>query len=511
MKELYQLIKSLDTNEKKYFRRFGLKDDSKGKTSTETLFEIIDGLDEFDEDKIVNRLKREKLEKQVVYLKAYLYDLLLDTLLWYNKEKSRELKATFELSKIRLLEDRGLDEEALRLSEKLMKVALKEGTFAEKWNALGKSIHFASNEYLSSRKSDFNEVNSWMDQRANLAAQMQRYHEYDALLVQQLRLMRKSLNTRNGDDLKTLNTIFENELVQHVKFADSRDARFLFHTLRLHHFQILNQWDNFYKEAAEVINYVKQHDVASFPVMQVLWAYAQLMQACYFAKKWDELESLLAEIQALEVNNQTEKIARFTYYTQLAIALYDFKYNEELLKQTLREATANLREFKNRLRPDVRLSITITCVSALAEYGNYNAAVDLCEDFLTNYDAGIRLDALLMLYVYEFICHLETGNMLYVNNTIQNVYRYFLRHDYNSAFESKLMHTFKKVSEIQDYQGHRAEIQKLKIELTEAAGDVSNHQHLALLPIVQGFLDAKLANLKTHDYLARHKAANEGQ
>ena len=168
-----------------------------------------------------------------------------------------------------------------------------------------------------------------------------------------------------------------------------------------------------------------------------------------------------------------------------------------------------LKKFKNRLRPDVRLAINITAASAFVEYGEYETAVDVCEDFLTNYDTGVRLDALLMLYVYEFICHLEMGNILYVNNTIQNVYRYFLRNDYKGEFESTLMHVFKKISEMQDYSQHKKEIQKLKEELNESGGNASNRQHLALLPIVENFLDAKLANQKIHLFAAAQKKKGE--
>src|SRR5690242_10153344 len=105
MLQLHQLIKSLAANEKKYFRRFGLKDDSKGKSYTEILFEILDEADEYDEEKIMNRLKRQKIEKQVPHLKVYLYDLLLDTLLWHNKQNIQELDNSFQLAKIRMLED----------------------------------------------------------------------------------------------------------------------------------------------------------------------------------------------------------------------------------------------------------------------------------------------------------------------------------------------------------------------------------------------------------------------
>ena len=505
MQELYHLIKSLDANEKKYFRRFGLKDATKGKSNTEILFEIIDALDEFDEEKILNRLKREKLDKQVAHLKTYLYEILLDTLLWYNKEKIHGFDTSFELAKIHLLEDRGLDEEALRLSERLVKKNSSRDSFIEKWNALSKSIHYASNEFLSDKKTEFSEVNDWMEQRGALLAQMQRYHEYHSLLIQQLRIMRKAMQARSDEDLKALNEIFNQKIVQEKKSADSRDSRFVFHTLRVHHFQIFNQWKDFFEETKALTEYAKKEGIENFSMMNVLWAYSQLTQACYFTQQWKLLEKYLDELKDIQVNNQTEVMAQFTYYTQLAITLFDFKRDEKSLKELLRETVSHLKQFKNRLRPDVRLAITITAASAFVEYGEYGTAIDVCEDFLINYDSGIRLDALLMLYVYEFICHLEMGNMLYVNNTIQNVYRYFLRNDYKGEFESALMHVFKKISEMESYGQHKKEIQKLKDELNEAGGSASNRQHLALLPIVQSFLDAKLANQKIHVFAANQK------
>lgn len=283
-----------------------------------------------------------------------------------------------------------------------------------------------------------------MEQRGALLAQMQRYHEYHSLLIQQLRIMRKAMQARSDEDLKALNEIFNQKIVRQKKLADSRDSLFIFHTLRLHHFQIFNQWKDFFEEAKALTEHAKKEGIEHFSMMNVLWAYSQLTQACYFTQQWKLLEKYLDELKTIQVNTQTEVMAQFTYYTQLAITLFDFKRDEKSLRELLRETVSHLIQFKNRLRPDVRLAITITAASAFVEYGEYNAAIDVCEDFLINYDSGIRLDALLMLYVYEFICHLEMGNMLYVNNTIQNVYRYFLRNDYKGEFESALMHVFKK-------------------------------------------------------------------
>ncbi|HWB62233.1 MAG TPA: hypothetical protein VG603_01895 [Chitinophagales bacterium] len=509
MQELYNLVKSLNAEEKRYFRRYGIKDDSKGKSHTLALFELLDAEESFDEERIQNRLKRAKLDKNTAQLRSYLFGLLVETLAWYHKENIQGFGTAYDLARINILEDRGLEEEAAELSEETVNKALTNGSFIEKWEALGKSIYKASNEFLADKRNEFEDVNNWIAARGELLEQMGRFHAYDTLLVQQLRIMRKTMQARNEDDAARLKQIFENDLVQHADLANTPPSRFIFHTLRLHYYQIINHWENFFEEARTLLAYIKGENGKGLATMQVLWAYAQATQACYFTRRWKELAGYLDELQGLPTHNLTEKTAQFVYYTQLAITLFDFKGDTEKLNGTLHDARQKLSEFKHRLRPDIRLAITITCASACVEYGDYNGALDLCEDFLTNYDAGVRLDALLMLYVYEFISHLETGNMVYVNNTLQNVNRYFLRNDYKGQFETVLLKVFRKLSEVSDYHAVKGELEKLKAELQTAAGGEAQSPHVPLLPIVQSFIDAKISGLKIHEYAAQLRSKSQ--
>ncbi len=500
MREVFQLIKSLSANEKKYFKRYRLRAEQKELSNIEILFNILDEVEEYDSTKIEARIKRAKLEKQATETASYLFEVLTESLVWYNRQHIDGLSNYYELAKMKLLEDRGLDKEALRLSKKLFPQVLNNGGFVERWNILGKNIYNASNEFLSDKKSDYETISGWIDKRSFLLTQMDRFHQYDSLLVQQLGFMRKAMQARTDDDLQQLSRIFENPLVADKQLANSDDSRFIFHTIRLHHFYIFQHWNEFYTEAGQLVNYISHEAVKKFETMRVLWAYAQLTQACYFTGNWAQLEFYLGQLNGLAENNQTEKIARFTYYTQLAITLFDHQQDEGHLLEILNEAVSHLKEFKDRLRPDVRLAITITTASAFIEYGQYGKAIDLCEDFLMNYDTDIRLDALLMLYVMEFISHIELGNTVYLNNTIQNVYRYFLRNDYKGEFEGALLKIFKKVSEIDSIENPQAEYEKLVNEWHQITQKLPNQQHITLLPIVKNFLLAKADGMPMHKW-----------
>ncbi len=507
MQDLYQLIHGLSANEKKYFKRFGIRDDTKGRSLTLKLFELLEEFDEYDEDKILYAARRGKMDKQLPSLKHYLKELVLDSLVWYHRENTPGLNTAISLSKIKLLEDRGMDEDALRLLEKISSGIKDEDAFVEKWNVLNRQIVTASNDFLSSKKYKWSNVEDVLHQREVLLHQMMQSHKYEVLLTRQLRVMRKSMQARTEDDAHELNSVFNDALINDESNADSIDSKYLRHTIRIHHYYLSGDIENFFVEALSMIDFVKNGKDFANQIMRKLWAYSQITQACYFTQRWKELENYLAELNALEPVTQTERMAQFSYYTQLAITLFDFQQKRRELLALLKETQRKLETFGAGLRPDIRLAITITAVSAFVEYGYYSDAITISENFLTNYGSGIRLDALLMLYVYELIAHLEEGNMLYVNNTIQNIYRYFLRNDYKSEFETTLIKVFKKLSEIQDYTAHVKEIKKLKQELEQSGKDAANNQHLALLPVLQSFIDAKMQGLKMHQFAAKQKAA----
>ncbi len=492
MQELHQYIHRMDAAEKKYFRRFGLKDESKGDSQTKQLFELLDSITDYNEEKLHYRIKRLKLEKQINHTKSYLFHLLTETLVWYHRENFPELKNAFDNATVQLLSERGQEAAAEKALSKANKDIVNNGSFAERWSVLSNGIHTATNEFLSNKKRELTATNDSLELRGKLLDEMKRYHEYDVLLSQQLILIRKAMQARSKEELDALNSIMQNELVQSKAFATSHDSRFVFHTIRLQHFNIVGNLKDALEEAEHLITFLKTSPRQESSAMRKLWAYSQLTQACYFNGQWEKLELYLHELHNVPVHSLTESVARFSYYVQLAIPMLDRKKDTKALLSLLNEAKEQLKKSGSELRVDVRMGITITCASAFVEYKEYKQAIEVCEHFLTNYNTGIRLDIMLMLYVYEFIAHLETGNALYVSNTIQNVNRYFIRNNFKGLFENTLLKIFKKLSEAGDVGLSVSEIKDLKTELQKSADKDTNPQVLSLMPIVISFLDTKL-------------------
>jgi hypothetical protein len=492
MEELHRFIQRLDSAEKKYFRRYGLKDETKGDSQTKALFELLESAEVYDEQKIANRIKRLNLEKQLAHTEDYLMKLLIDTMLWYQRERFPGFMAAFNLAKIQFLNEKEWYSEAERTSLRMMKASLDHGTFTDRWNAVNQNIDIAFNDFLSDKKKDIAETNALLDKRAKLLEQMNRFEEYDNLLKKQQIIIRKAMEAKGPDDLQLLNEIMENKLLQNADMALSGESKFIFHTLRIQYYNVVGNSKAGFAETEALVALHKTSSYKNFATMHVLWAYSQYAQSLYFSGQWDKLEQCLQELNNIATQTPVEAIAKFSYYVQLAIPLLDHNKDTVALTKLLHEVKEKLKTTGTELRADVRMVITLSCVSGFVEYKEYNSAIDVCEHFLTHYDTGVRLDIMLMLYAYQFIAHLELGNKLYVNNVMQNVNRYFLRNEFKGNYETTLLKTFRKLSEIDNPRLHKAEIIALKTELEKSATDSTSQQMLSLLPLLLGYLDSKV-------------------
>lgn len=304
------------------------------------------------------------------------------------------------------------------------------------------------------------------------------------------------MQAKNSEDLKSLNEIMGSELVQRFDLATTPEAQFIFYTLRIQYFNIIGEREKLLSETESLVTLIRSPAAKKISIMNTLWAYSQMGQALCFANQWEKLEACLVDMKNIKTYSTTESIAKFSYHTQLIVPLLDYKKDAETLKKVLNEVKDRLQNTKDELRPDVRMVITITCISGFVEYKEYGKAIDVCEHFLTHYNTGVRLDIMLLIYAYQFIAQLELGNVIYVNNVIQNVSRYFLRNDYKGKFETTLLYIFKKLSEMESYSQNRKEILKLKEELNESCVDASNTQHFGVLSAINTFLDSKILAAK---------------
>ncbi|MEO8211388.1 MAG: hypothetical protein ABI840_12585 [bacterium] len=104
--ELFDLIKSLSPNEKRYFKlNVALQ---KGNKNYLSLFDALDSQKTFNEVEIRSKYKRENFVKNLTFTKNYLYKLIFKSLNSYYNEKSIDAKLNNILTRCRLMFNKAL-------------------------------------------------------------------------------------------------------------------------------------------------------------------------------------------------------------------------------------------------------------------------------------------------------------------------------------------------------------------------------------------------------------------
>src|SRR5687768_5480777 len=85
---LHNLIKSLTQNEKRVFKIFATRHVVNDKNNYVKLFESIERLDKYDENKLRNKIKTEPFSRYLPAAKNYLYNLILECLDIYHRDSS---------------------------------------------------------------------------------------------------------------------------------------------------------------------------------------------------------------------------------------------------------------------------------------------------------------------------------------------------------------------------------------------------------------------------------------
>lgn len=127
LEETYELIKSLSSTEKRYFKLYsGFQ---QGDKSYLTLFEIIDKQVCYDEKKINKKFLERNKTKNFPAVKKYLFDQIIASIKSYGAYKDLDSEHTDMIETYKVLQFKGLHRQSGRLLKKIKQITLQDDAF----------------------------------------------------------------------------------------------------------------------------------------------------------------------------------------------------------------------------------------------------------------------------------------------------------------------------------------------------------------------------------------------
>ena len=436
---LFQLIKSLEKAEKRHFKLYIKRSSSREDLKVIQLFDAIDKGKDYDEKIILKKLPG--IEKpQFANLKTHLYKELLASLRLLKSSDSIDLQLHEQLDYARILYNKGLYLQSLKILEKVKGLAKSyhQESFLIQVISLEKKIetlHITrSGEGAADRlTAEANEVNNQRNEitaLSNLALQLYQWYV-------------KHGHARNAKDEKGVKQFFKENLQVDIKKTKGfYQLLYLYQSycwyafIRqdfLMYYQYGKKWVDLFDRDPLMITVETGHYIKGMH---------NLLTANFNLRNFKQFDNYLYRFERFTFSKAANRHDNFRM--QAFVYLTSARINQHLMKGSFGEGLklvpaieAGLEEFDMYI--DRHRVLVIQYKTALLYFGNGNYAesIDHLQKII-NGPVDMRIDLQCYARLLHLMAHFEMGNDAIIESLIKSVFRFMSRMENLTMVEEEI-------------------------------------------------------------------------
>ena len=241
--DLFQLIKSLDKNEKRYFKLAVSKYSSAGDSNYIKLFDAVDAQEEYNEQKLKKKFRGKKIEKNFATEKNYLYRLILKSLRGYSQDQTSDSKIKDLIREAGFLYKKALYDQCEKILSKAKELAIsheKHLLLLEIYEMEGLLLPLTENITKTERHIEVDLPNALeiLKKIENLA-EFTKYH-----LQFYITYMKSGDEKRNTKILQEIESIIDRPIYKDESQALTFLAKWYFYFMKRNYYRLQNDFEN---------------------------------------------------------------------------------------------------------------------------------------------------------------------------------------------------------------------------------------------------------------------------
>jgi hypothetical protein len=422
---LFQLVHSLEKAEKRHFKLYIKRSSAKEDLKIIQLFDAIDKLSEYDEQTLLKKLAG-VTKSQLSNLKTHLYKELLASLRLLKSSESIDLQLHEQLDYARILYNKGLYLQSLKILERAKELALtyNQDSFLIQVISLEKKIetlHITRSmqdrpDRLTAEANEVNEKRQMITQLSNLALQMYSWYV-------------KNGHARDEEDEKGVDQYFQSYLPANAeKLTGFYERLYLcqsycwFAFIKqdfLTYYRYAQKWIDLFNEQPVMINVETGHYIKGMH---------NLLNACFDLRNYQKFEialQMFEDFASSEIANQHDnfKVQTFMY-------LYTAKINQCFMLGTFKEGLGlvpliekKLHEYNLYLDRHRVLVFNYKIATLYFGSGDYGTSIDYLQRII-NDNVDLRYDIQCYARLLHLMAHYELGNFELMESLTRSVYRF---------------------------------------------------------------------------------------
>jgi hypothetical protein len=497
---LFQLVKSLEKSEKRNFKLFVKRNTPGGDMKFIQLFDALDHMKEYDEAALLKKNKAIK-KQQLSNIKAHLYKQILTSLRLIRDENNIDIQLHEQMDHARILFNKGLYLQSLRLLDKMKETAkahhqftyLQQVLFFEKKIEalyITRSMRNRADQ-LTQESEEVNEKLSLVNKLSNLSLQLYSWYIQHG-------------HARNRKDFDELKVYFETHLPKGITRESSFYERlYLFQSYTwyafirqdfLQYYRYSQKWVDLFDEcpamlAAETAMYIKgMHNLMGAHFM--LLNHAKLREAI---KKFEQFTH-----HRLVTGNENNRILTYVYLYTSKINLCFLEGNFTKGLRLVPFLEKMLKEYGIFLDKHRVLVFYYKIACLYFGSGDNEKTIEYLNKIIHE-KADLRTDLQCYARLLHLIAHYELGNFGLLEYLIKSVYRYMAKMQNLSRVEEEVFDFLRRSFRVGAH-ALKPEFEKLHESLKKYEGNPLESRAFSYLDIIS-WLESKISNVNVQDVI----------
>jgi hypothetical protein len=508
---VYQLIHSLQKSEKRNFKLYITRNSSNADLKIIQLFDALDKMTSYDEELLLKKVPAIK-KQQLPNTKAHLYKELLASLRLLKNVQDIDIQLHEQLDYARILYNKGLYHQSLKILDKLKIHARAEHqvAFLVQVLALEKKI-----ETLHITRSLEDRAETLSRETETVVAHLQNVTALSNLALRLYSWYIKNGHARNEHEEEAVKKFFKENLPEETARPDSFYIRLYLNQCYcwysfirqdfLMYYKYTRKWVELFSEYPEMLANEASHYIKG--LHNLLNAHFDLRNFEGFDKTLRQFEKFAASPIANQHHNNAVQVFVYLHIARINRHFMSGTFEEGL--QLVPHIEKKLEEYELFLDRHRILVFYYKIATLYFGSGDYATSIDYLNKII-NWKVDLRNDLQCYARLLHLFAHYESGNIAILEYLIGTVTRFFSKMETLTPVEEEIFRFLKSSVNISDRK-IQLEYEKLLQRIKQYEKNRFATRSFAYLDIIS-WLESKVTKRSMSEVIrekaARHKKRN---
>ena len=496
---LFQLVHTLEKAEKRHFKLYIKRSSSKEDLKIIQLFDALDKMQEYDESVLLKKLT-EGSKTKLANLKTHLYKELLASLRLLKTGDNVDLQLSEHLDNARILYNKGLKQQSLRIIEKAKDVARAN----HKYNSLVQLISLEKKiETLHITRSTTDKTERLAEEALAISSHVDRVTRFSNLALLLYRWFVINGHARNEDDEKDIKAFFKSYLPKDMNMVNGFYEKLYLYQSYCWYAFIRQDFLMYYRYSQKWVDlYDEDLLLKSIETGHYIKGMHTLLNAHFDLRNFRKFDEAIEQFERYAKTDVAQEHDNFRTHT--SIYINSAKLNGHLMKGTFKEGIALVKEIEERLHEyalyvDQHRILVFNYKFASIYFGNgdYDTAIDYLHRII-NESFDLRIDLQCYARLMHLLCHYELGNYEILESLSKSVHRYMAKMKNLTVVEEAIIRFLKTNFKAPDQI--RESLKKLLEQIKHLERNRFETRSFAYLDIIS-WLESKVYNKTTQEVI----------